>query len=316
MKTGNAIILMTGIVLLVFVGLVAAEDFMMPQELEEKQTVIANNSSDNAPQSVNVKRHVPPRGFMQNIVVVFWDPFGNAPVDNLGFKNYNNALWYQYHDHTWIQVANINNVNQITNIQVWDQNILNDIKNNYQTADNVTISILEEPPAYEIKQSETSDNTNTNNTTPTDTEKINTTIDLDDKTLKNDTNTTITGTLLDENGTAIADAEVTITVNGQSYTETTDSNGKFSYEYNTESTDLDIGTNSMQVSYSGNETYNGISKTITITLEAVEEDLTDTVEPTETETYDDSSSSYSNEKIDNSEYSYSSDDEYYPVEDY
>ena len=65
---------------------------------------------------------------------------------------------------------------------------------------------------------------------------------------------------------------------------------KFSYEYNTESSDLSIGSNSMQVSYSGNDTYNGISKTITITLKAVEEAVNETVDNKETETSSGSSS--------------------------
>ncbi len=303
MKTGNAIILVVGMVLLVFVGLVAAEDLMLPQELEEKETVVANNSSDNVTHNAGVKRHVPPRGIMQKAVLIFWDPFGHAPIDNWGFKVYNGALWYHYPDGTWIQVAFINENKQVTHIQVWNQNIVNIIKKNYQTTDNLTVTLVEEPTEYNnIEQSETNDNTSLNESSDA---KINTTINLGDKTLSTDANSTITGTLLDENGTAISDAEVTITVNGQSYTEITDSSGQFSYQYNTESSGLNIGSNSMQVSYSGNEIYNSISKTITITLEDIEEEVNDTVEPTQSDNYNDSSSSYSDEQIDNSNYSYS-----------
>ena len=317
MKTGNAIILTAALVLVVFVGIVVAEDFMMPQELEEKETVISLNGSDNATDAVNVKRHVPPRGVIQNFVLIFWDPFGHAPVDNFGLKEYNGALWYQYPDTTWIQVAFINENKQVTHIQTWNENIVNVIQDNYQTVDNMTVAIVEEPPQYDIGQSGGMENTNLN---ATDAEKINTTIDLKDQTLANDTNSTITGTLLDENGTAISDAEVTITVSGQSYTQNTDSNGQFTYEYNTESTDLTIGSNSMEVTYSGNETYNGVSKSITITLEAVDEEVDDTVEPTEADSYsdsyssyDDSMDSYSSGDSYSSEDSYSSDD-YYTVE--
>ena len=306
MKTGNAIILVAAMVLIVFVGLVAAEDLMMPQELEEKEAVIADNSTDNGTHSVGVKRHVPPRGFMQNTVLIFWDPFGHAPIDNCGFKVYNGALWYHYPDNTWIQVAFINENKQVTHIQVWNQTIVNIIENNYETTDNVTVTIVEQPPEYNLEQSK---NNNTTDINDSDTEKINTTINLDDQTLSNDENTTITGTLVDENGTAISDAEVTITVNGQSYTQTTDSNGQFSYEYNTQSDELSVGSNSMQISYSGNETYNGKSKTITITLENIEEEVNDTTEPTETENYEHDSSSYSNEENDNS-IDYYSDEEY------
>ena len=306
MKTGNAIILMTVVVLVVFVGLVAAEDFMMPQEIEENQTVIANNSTDNANSTVDVKRHIPPRGVMQKMILFVWDPFGHAPVDSAGFKIFNNALWYRCPDGTWIQVALIGPNHQITNIFAWDQKIVQNIKNIYQTTNNVTINIIEEPSAYNPNQPETNSDTNINNSS--NPEKINTTIKLDDQTLKNDTNTTITGTLVDQNGTAISNAEVTITVNGKKYTQTTDTNGKFSYEYNTESSDLSIGSNSMQVSYSGNDTYNGISKTITITLKAVEEAVNETVDNKETETSSGSSSSNTNEHIDNSP-------EYYQPED-
>jgi hypothetical protein len=323
MKTGNAIILMTAVILLVFVGIVAAEDFMMPQELQEKQTVIANNSTDNGTHSEDVKRHVPPRGVMQKAILLIWDPFGHAPIDNAGFKIYNGALWYQYPDGSWIQVAFLNNNKQVTHIQVWNQNIVKDITNNYQTTENVTITMVEEPPTYELGQSKTNDNTTSNNNANNpnnNAEKINTTINLGNQKLTNDTNSTITGTLVDQNGTAISNAEVTITVNGQSHTEITDSNGKFSYEYNTQSSDLTIGSNSMQVSYSGNETYNGASKSITITLEGVEEEVTnDTNNTTKTEkqtsSSSSSSSSSSNQKIDNSRDTYSS-EEYYDDEEY
>ncbi len=308
MKTGNAIILVAALSLVVLVGLVAAEDFMMPQEVEVEETVTLNNTTSNNTHAEHVKRHVPAKGVMQKFVLVFWDPFGHVPVDQWGFKVYNGALWYQYPDNTWIQVAFINENKQVNHIQVWDQNIVNLIQNNYQTTDNVTVTMVEQPPVYDAKQPVTTGNTDINNTT--DAEKINTTINLNDQKLANDTNTTINGKLLDENGTAISDAEVSITVNGQSYTQTTDSSGQFTYEYNTESSDLSIGSNTMQVSYSGNETYNGISKTITITLEAVEEEVNDTTEPTETTSYADSSSSYEDKKTDNSTNSYSSGDSY------
>ncbi len=318
MRTGNALILVTAMVLIVFIGIVVAEDFMMPQELEEKQTV-SNNSSNGTNHSVDVKRHVPPRGVMQKVLLVVWDPFGHAPIEG-GFKVYNGALWYPYPDGTWIQVAFINNNKQVTHIQVWNQNIVNEIKNNYQTADNVTVTLVEEPTTYDIKQSDNINGNNSNNITDSNdstasnnaagAEKINTSINLNDRKLSNDTNTTITGTLVDENGTAIANAEVTITVNGQSYTQMTDSNGQFSYEYNTESSDLSIGSNSMQVSYSGDETYNGASKTVTLTLEAVEA-VDDTVESSGTQHYTHSSSSHSSQKRDNSMNSYSSEDEEY-----
>ena len=315
MKTGNAIILTAALVLIVLVGLVAAEDFMMPQEVEVKESINLTNSSNNTTHATNVKRHVAPRGVMQKVVLLVWDPFGHAPIDNWGFKVYNGALWYQYPDTTWIQVAFINENKQIYNIQVWDQNIANTIQKNYQTTDNVTITMVEQPPAYNIQQQGTTNNTDLNNTT--DSEKINTTINLKDQNLKNNTNTTITGTLLDENGTAISNAEVTITVNGQSYTQTTDSNGQFTYEYNTETSTLNIGSNSMQVSYSGDETHNGITKTITITLESVEEKLNETVEPNDTANSASSSSSNNHEM----DQSYSSADsyssqEYYSTENY
>jgi len=315
MKTGNAIILTVALVLIVLVGLVAAEDFMMPQEVEVKESINLTNSSNNTTHAANVKRHVAPRGVMQKVVLLVWDPFGHAPIDNWGFKVYNGALWYQYPDTTWIQVAFINENKQIYNIQVWDQNIANTIQKNYQTTDNVTITMVEQPPAYNIQQQGTTNNTDLNNTT--DSEKINTTINLKDQNLKNNTNTTITGTLLDENGTAISNAEVTITVNGQSYTQTTDSNGQFTYEYNTETSTLNIGSNSMQVSYSGDETHNGITKTITITLESVEEKLNETVEPNDTGNSASSSSSNNHEM----DQSYSSADsyssqEYYATENY
>lgn len=315
MKTGNAIIIAAALALVVLVGIVAAEDFMMPQEIEVKESVNLTNSTNNTTHAENVKRHVPPRGVMQKAVLIFWDPFGRAPVDQWGFKVYNGALWYQYPDTTWIQVAFINENKQVNHIQVWDPNIANIIQNNYQTTDNMTVNIVEQPPVLDINQSVTGDNTTSNNTT--DAEKINTTINLKDKTLENDTNTTITGTLVDENGTAIADAEVTITVNGQSNTQKTDSNGQFTYEYNTETSDLNMGTNSMEVSYSGNETYNGITKSITITLEAAEEEVNETTEPTQTDSYADTSSSYNNE-MDNSypsDDSYSSED-YYAIDEY
>ena len=144
MKTGNAIILVSALVLIVLVGIVAAEDFMMPQELQEKQTVIANNSSDNGTNVEDVKRHVPPRGVMQKAIILIWDPFGDAPIDNGGFKLYNGALWYQYPDGSWIQVAFLNGNNQVRHIQVWNQNIVNNIKNNYQTTENVTVTIVED----------------------------------------------------------------------------------------------------------------------------------------------------------------------------
>lgn len=310
MKTGNAIILMATVALLLLVSIVAAEDFIMPQELELEETINLDNSSDNVTHAENVKRHVSPRGVMQKVILIFWNPFGRAPIDNWGFKVYNNALWYHYPDTTWIQVAFINENKQITHIQVWDQNIANTIQNNYQTVDNVTIAMVEQPPEYNIKQQETIDNADSNESI--DTEKINTTINLKDQKLTNDTNTTITGILLDENGTAISDAEITITVNGQSYNEITDTNGQFTYKYNTESNDLNIGTNSMQVTYSGNETYNGISKTITITLESIEEELNDTTETTEPDDYTGSSSNYDNEI----EYSNTPEDSYYLEDSY
>lgn len=319
MRTGNAVILVAAMVLIVFVGIVVAEDFMIPQELEENQTV-SNNSSNNTNHSVGVKRHIPPRGAMQKVLLVVWDPFGHAPVEG-GFKFYNGALWYPYPDGTWIQVAFINNDKQVTHIQVWDEKIVNDIKNNYQTADNVTVTMVEEPKSYNLDQLGTVNDGNSDNGTASgnssggvDSDKINTAINLNDQMLSNDTNSSVTGTLVDENGNAIADAEVTITVNGQSYTETTDSNGQFSYEYNTESADLSIGSNSMQVSYSGNDTYNSASKTVTITIEGVEDagDVNDTAEPSSTgsEDYSHSSSGHSSQKRDNYVNSYSEKEDY------
>ncbi|MBQ6220670.1 MAG: carboxypeptidase regulatory-like domain-containing protein [Methanosphaera sp.] len=320
MRTGNAVIIVVAMVLLVFVGIVVAEDVMMPQELEEKPTV--SNSSNNTNDSVDVKRHIPPRGVMQKAILVFWDPFGNAPIEN-GFKVYNGALWYPYIDGSWIQVAFINNNNQVTQIQVWNETIVNNIKDNYQTADNVTVTMVEEPTSYNLEQAETTDSTASSNDTisnDTDTNngnepgKINTAINLNSQKLSQDTSATVTGTLVDENGAGIADAEVTITVNGQSYTQTTDSSGQFSYEYNANSGDLSVGSNTMKVSYSGNETYSSASKTITITLEGTEEieettddnieDTTDDkvektptkVEPTKTEQTKKSSSSTSKQK--------------------
>lgn len=307
MKTGNAIILVAALVLVVLVGIVAAEDFMMPQETEIEETISINNSTDNATPPEHVKKHVPPKGVMQKVILIFWDPFGHAPIDPNGLKIYNGAIWYQYPGNTWIQVAFINQNKQVNHIQTWDQNIVNVIKNNYPTTENVTITMVEQPPANNTNQATITDNTNTTNTTSP--EKINTTINLNDQKLTNDTNTTIKGKIVDENGTAISNAEVTITVNGQSSTQTTDSNGQFTYEYNTETSDLNIGSNSMQVSYSGNQTYNGNTKTITITLKAIEEETNDTTETTESDSYTDSSSN-NNKKSHNSTDTYPSDDYY------
>ncbi|MEE3325453.1 MAG: hypothetical protein VZR33_08980, partial [Methanosphaera sp.] len=63
--------------------------------------------------------------------------------------------------------------------------------------------------------------------------------------------------------------------------------------------------------------YNGITKSITITLEAAEEEVNETTEPTQTDSYPDTSSSYNNE-LDNSYSSadsYSS-EEYYAIDEY
>ena len=71
-QTGNAIIIAAALALVVLVGIVAAEDFMMPQEIEVKESVNLTNSTNNTTHAENVKRHVPPRGVMQKAVLSFF----------------------------------------------------------------------------------------------------------------------------------------------------------------------------------------------------------------------------------------------------
>lgn len=278
MRTSSAVILMGGLILLVLIGVVVAEDFIMPQDFEEEVSVLSTNNSTNntTTATVSVKKHVPPRGIMQRAVIIFWNPWANAPTYN-GFVIYNNHIYNRLTNNMWTSVASVDQNNQIVNITAPDQSIVDKLNESFNITDNATITITE-TPSTSITNEDNSANTNdnstnaneTNNTQP-NTEKISTSINLNNQTLENGTPSTITGTLVDENGTGIADAEVSITINGETTTQTTDSNGQFSYQYTGDS-NLDVGEYSMDVSYQGNDTYQESSKSITVTIEASDDE--------------------------------------------
>lgn len=274
MRTSSAVILMGGLILLVLIGVVVAEDFIMPQDFDEEVSVLSTNNSTNntTAGTVSVKKHVPPRGIMQKFVVIFWNPWATAPTYN-GFVVYKNYIYNRLSNNMWTSVASVDKNNQIVNITASDKSIVDKLNETFNITPNATITMTETPSASITNEgnstntNENSTNTNETSTTQNNTEKIGTSINLNDQTLENGTSSTITGTLVDENGTGIADAEVTITINGETTTQTTDSNGQFSYQYTSDS-NLDVGEYSMDVSYQGNDTYQESSKSITVTIKA------------------------------------------------
>ena len=281
MRTSSAVILMGGLILLVLIGVVVAEDFIMPQDFEEEVSVLSTNNSTNntTTGTVSVKKHVPPRGIMQKFIVIFWNPWANAPTYN-GFVIYNNHIYNRLTNNMWTSVASVDKNNQIVNITAPNQSIVDKLNESFNITDNATITITETPSTSItnegniVNTNENGTNANDTNTTQTNTEKISTSINLNDQTLENGTPSTITGTLVDENGTGIADAEVSITINGETTTQITDSNGRFSYQYTSDS-NLDIGEYSMDVSYQGNDTYQESSKSIKVTIEASADENTE-----------------------------------------
>ena len=74
--------------------------------------------------------------------------------------------------------------------------------------------------------------------------------------------TTITGTFKTSNGVALKNSAVAITINGIKYTNKTDNNGIFRYEYKTGI----VGTNNVTVSYGGNTRYSATNTTTTFTV--------------------------------------------------
>lgn len=271
MRTSSAVILMGGLILLVLIGVVVAEDFIMPQDFDEEVSVLSTNNSTNntTAGTVNVKKHVPPRGIMQRFVVIFWNPWATAPTYN-GFVVYKNYVYNRLTNNMWTSVASVDENNQIVNITASDQSIIDKLNESFNITPNATITMTQQPSAS-ITNEENSTNTTETNTTESNSEKISTSINLNDQTLENGTPSTITGTLVDENGTGIADAEVTITINGETTTQTTNSNGQFSYQY-TSNSNLDVGEYSMDVSYQGDDTYQESSKSITVTIEASDDE--------------------------------------------
>jgi hypothetical protein len=92
-----------------------------------------------------------------------------------------------------------------------------------------------------------------NTTQSITTVQINSTISLDDiDEVTIGDNVTITGTLTDQNDKPIANANVTVTVNGVDYNVTTNPNGEYEYVYTTDV----AGVNNVTVVYEGDVIYN------------------------------------------------------------
>ncbi|RAP52203.1 MAG: hypothetical protein BZ138_03570, partial [Methanosphaera sp. rholeuAM270] len=96
-------------------------------------------------------------------------------------------------------------------------------------------------------------------------EKINTTVSIES--IENTTvdyKVVINGTLVDEFDIIVPNAIVTIEINGVNYTNTTDENGKYFYEYTTSV----VGLNNITVYYDGNNTFNATVSNTTFNVTA------------------------------------------------
>ncbi|RAP49999.1 MAG: hypothetical protein BZ136_02345, partial [Methanosphaera sp. rholeuAM74] len=99
--------------------------------------------------------------------------------------------------------------------------------------------------------------------TSVSTVKLNTTIPLDKiKDVTYGDNVTIHGSLADQNGRDIANANITITVNGRKYNTTTNKAGEYTLSYTTNVS----GVNNVTVSYAGDNIYNPAGNNTTFTV--------------------------------------------------
>ena len=105
-------------------------------------------------------------------------------------------------------------------------------------------------------------------------EKVDTKLTIDTQEATALTPVNITGKLTDKEGNAIADENVTVTINGVDYIVTTGADGNYTVEYTPVNTDVI----SVSVEYAGNEKYLPSINTITITVNAKEIVMTVTPE--------------------------------------
>ena len=93
------------------------------------------------------------------------------------------------------------------------------------------------------------------------TDKIATKITVNSKgTVQRGTTVTITGKYTDINGNNLRYTPIKITINGQTYTNSTDANGVYTYKYKV----TNVGTNNITVSYPGNSKYAGATAKTTL----------------------------------------------------
>ncbi|RAP50256.1 MAG: hypothetical protein BZ138_06825, partial [Methanosphaera sp. rholeuAM270] len=108
--------------------------------------------------------------------------------------------------------------------------------------------------------------------------KLNTKITINNiNTTKYNENTTITGKLTDENNNKLTDKNITITINKDQITTTTDEEGTFTITIQANT----IGTNNITINYQGNNNYNPTNTKTNFTVNKQNTELTvNTIKPT------------------------------------
>ncbi|WP_323736891.1 Ig-like domain repeat protein [Methanosphaera sp. ISO3-F5] len=117
-------------------------------------------------------------------------------------------------------------------------------------------------------------NTYYNNTTNKSTFTVNkqdTTLTINTTpTIQYDKNITITGTLTDKKGAAIADKTIKININNETITLKTDNTGKIQYTHTADKS----GENTVHATFDGNNNYNPSSNTVTFTVNRIQTNIT------------------------------------------
>ncbi len=89
-------------------------------------------------------------------------------------------------------------------------------------------------------------------------------------TIQYDKNITITGTLTDKKGAAIADKTIKININNETITLKTDNTGKIQYTHTADKS----GENTVHATFDGNNNYNPSSNTVTFTVNRIQTNIT------------------------------------------